>query len=97
MEKAFFQAAPEFATTGSPIRADLIGPGTVLIGSDTKPVAQDETDPIIGAWLSFIDADIAANPDRLLPLSETYLTVLEKLVDGVTVSNDDIIPDDATF
>jgi hypothetical protein len=97
LEKAFFQAAPEFGTTGSPIRADLIGPGTILIRMDVPSPAMDEHDPVIGAWLSFIDADVQANPGRLVPLKKADLAGLEKLVEGVVVSDEDVIPDDVTF
>ena len=97
LEKAFFQAAPEFGTVGAAIRADLIGPGTILIRVDAAKPATDEHDPIIGAWLSFIDADIRANPGRLVPLGETHLTTLEKLMEGVQATDEDVIPDDVTF
>jgi hypothetical protein len=97
LEKAFFQAAPEFGTAGSAIRADLIGPGTVLIRTDVPAAAIEESDPIIGAWLGFIDADIQANPGRLVPLRETDLTEMKKLVESVSVSDGDVIPDDVTF
>ncbi len=97
LEKAFFQAAPEFGAAGSAIRAELIGPGTVLIRMDAPAAMIEESDPIIGAWLSFIDADIQANPGRLVSFNETDLSVLEKLVEGVLASDEDVIPDDVTF
>lgn len=96
LEKAFFKAAPEFGTTGSAIRADLIGPGTVLIRV-AGPPAESEEDPVIGAWLSFLDAEMRAHPERLAPFQESELTKLEALVAGVVVNDEDSLPEDVTF
>jgi antitoxin PrlF len=95
-EKAFFVAAPEFGTTGSAIRADVIGPGTVLIRIDTFPEEATE-DPVIAAWLSFLDADMTAHPERLVSFQERELSALEALVTGVIVDDDETLPDDVTF
>jgi hypothetical protein len=55
LEKAFLKAAPEPAAAGSAIRADLIGPGALLVRIDTSP--SEAEDPVIGAWLSLMDRD----------------------------------------
>lgn len=96
VERAFFKAAPEFDAAGA-VRVDLIGPGKALLSVDPPRPAEEEGDPVIGAWLSFIEADIAANPGRLRPFAERELAALEKLVEGVVVRDDDVIPDDVTF
>ncbi len=96
LEKAFFKAAPEFGTTGSPIRADVIGPGTVLIRVDAPP-PEAAGDPVIGAWLSFLDAEMRSHPEHLTPFRETELTALETLVAGVSVNDEDVLPEDVTF
>lgn len=95
LEKAFFQAVPEFGTTGRAIRTDLIGPGAVLIRVDAPP-REKEDDPIIGAWLSFLDAVVRSDPSHLSPFQESELTALEALVEGVAVSDDDVLPEDVT-
>ncbi len=95
VEKAFFKAAPEFDAPGA-VRVDLIGPGKALLSVE-PPRPAEEGDPVIGAWLSFIEADIATNPGRLRPFAEEGLAALEKLVEGVVVRDDDVIPDDVTF
>ncbi len=96
LDGAFFKAAPEFGTVGNKVRAELIGPGTFLVRIDT--VQQEEAaDPVIGAWLSFIDEDIRSNPSGLVPFQEVELTALERLVANVSVDDDYELPEDVTF
>ena len=97
LETAFFRAAPEFSTAGSAIRADLIGPGTFLVRIDAAQQQQEATDPVIGAWLSFIDEDIRSNPGRLVSFKEEELSALERLVTNVSVDDDYELPEDVTF
>ena len=97
LESGFFRAAPEFSVPGTTIRADLIGPGTILVRVDTPWPDKESDDPIIGAWLSFIDRDIQTNPGRLVPFAEGELTVLETLVETVAVDDDYQLPGDVTF
>lgn len=97
LESAFFQAAPEFAAPGGAIRADLIGPGTILVRVNTERQDNEAGDPIIGAWLSFLDQDIKSNPGRLAPFAEVELAALAKLVENVAVTDDYELPGDVTF
>ncbi len=94
LEKAFFRAAPEFEEAGT-VRVDLIGPGKALLSVDSPLLAGE--DPVIGAWLSFIEADLSANPQRLELVSEAELAGYERLVEGIRVADDEPIPDDVTF
>lgn len=95
LEKAFFRAAPEFNKTGSPIQVDIIGPGAFLVRiNETTP---QDTDPIIGAWLSFLDKDIKSNPGHLARLMQTETTALEELVKTVVVDDNYELPADVTF
>jgi hypothetical protein len=95
IEAAFFKAAPEFAAAERKVRVDLIGPGKALVSIDVETPAGD--DPVIGAWLSFLARDMRDNPQRMASLSEAEATALQELVKGVTVRDDDIIPDDVTI
>jgi hypothetical protein len=90
-----FKAAPEFAAAERKVRVDLIGPGKALVSIDVETPAGD--DPVIGAWLSFLARDMRDNPQRMASLSEAEATALQELVKGVTVRDDDIIPDDVTI
>ncbi|WP_206931468.1 AbrB/MazE/SpoVT family DNA-binding domain-containing protein [Roseococcus thiosulfatophilus] len=49
------------------------------------------------AWLRFLARDMQDNPDRLIAISEAEAMSLEKLVQGVVVSDDEVLPDDVTF
>ncbi|MEY3731099.1 MAG: hypothetical protein RLZZ57_1855 [Pseudomonadota bacterium] len=95
VEAAFFKAAPEFAAAEGKVRVDLIGPGKALVSIDVEPPAGE--DPVIGAWLSFLARDMQANPQRMASLGEAEATALQDLVKGVTVRDDETIPDDVTF
>ena len=54
-------------------------------------------DPVIGAWLSFLDAGIRSHPESLVPFEANELAALELLVAGVSVSDEESLPDDVTF
>ncbi len=97
IEKAFFSAAPEFEAVGSAISVDVIGPGTILVHLDALPPDETTGDPLIAAWLSFIEQDIRSNPARLQVLSEATAAALEDLVKGVAVDDNEILPDDVTI
>lgn len=96
VEKEFFNAAPEFATLGSPIRVDIIGPGTFIVRIDTS-ASEETADPVIGAWLSFIDRDIASNPGQLIGFTGPEVSELERLVSNVVVDDSHELPEDVTF
>ncbi len=49
------------------------------------------------AWLRFLARDMQENPDRLISISETEALSLEKLVQGVIVADDEMLPADVTF
>jgi hypothetical protein len=96
VEKEFFNAAPEFSTLGSAIRVDIIGPGTFIVRIDT-PAPEETADPIIGAWLSFIDGDISSNPGQLVAFTGPEVSELERLVKNVVVDDSHELPEDVTF
>lgn len=96
-ETAFYKAAPEFYQPGSAIRADVIGPGTVLVRLDTASPEVEAVDPVIGAWLSFVDQDIQSNPGRLASFAEEEMAGLETLVEGVVVEDGYVLPEDVAF
>jgi antitoxin PrlF len=99
LDKSFFTAHPEFR-----VRAKLvvhhIGPGKVLVTVDEGAAdadAEDAHDPVVSAYLAFLEKDMAANPSQLSPFTGTELEKLTELVKGVTVRDDDVLPDDVTF
>lgn len=101
LDKALFKAHPEFRQRAR-IRACVVGPGTLLVtldGDDTaSPVLDNfERDPVVAAYLAFLEHDLLQHPDRLRPLLETENVRLGLLLDGVGASDSDRIPDDVSL
>lgn len=99
LDKSFFTAHPEFR-----VRAKLlvhhIGRGKVLVTVDEGPEdagGEDAHDPVVSAYLAFLEKDMAVNPSRMSPFDSAELERLTELVKGVTVSDDDVLPEDVTF
>ncbi|MDV2985836.1 UNVERIFIED_CONTAM: type II toxin-antitoxin system PrlF family antitoxin [Methylobacteriaceae bacterium AG10] len=99
LDKALFKAHPEFRQKAK-IRAHVLGPGTMLVTLDPdEPVPESATgqDPVVAAYLAFLERDMAAHPERLHPFTESDLARLASLTDGVSVSDDEVLPDDVTL
>jgi len=60
-----------------------------------EPVLAEDSDPALGAFLDFIEADITAHPERLRAFSGTLHDRLKALVGEVAVDLDEpLSPDD---
>ena len=98
LDKALFKAHPEFRQKAK-VRADVIGRGKILISvvDETEPSEFDE-DPVVSAFLSFLERDLQTRPDRIRPLSETLIAEAVALTEGVSANEDeDEIPDDVSL
>lgn len=90
LEKDLFKQHPEFRQQAE-VRADIIGPGKMLISVvDVHPNSNDEDDPIVGAFLSFIESDMMKNPAKFTPLDESVIARAKELTVGVTVNDEDL-------
>ena len=92
-EKALFRAHPEFAS--GPLAADYIGPGHLLVRS--LAAADEEApgdDPVLGAYLSFLEREMQAHPGRIRPLSADSLARARTLVGHLDVDPDEDLGDD---
>jgi antitoxin PrlF len=96
LEKSFFRANPEFRQRAK-VTARVVGPGHVLVMVEDQPVDMLEPDPIVSAFLSFLERDMLTDPSRLTPAPAGRAEALKTLLEGVTVTDDDHIPDDLTF
>ena len=102
LDKALFKAHPEFRQKAR-IRAHVIGPGSLLVtlDADDQAVAAAsgaiERDPVVSAYLAFLDRNLREHPERLQPFTESELARLEALTNDVAVSDDESIPDDVTL
>ncbi|HXW23625.1 MAG TPA: type II toxin-antitoxin system PrlF family antitoxin [Xanthobacteraceae bacterium] len=59
--------------------------------------AVEAQDPIMAAFLSFLDREIAQSPARIKPLSATRIDEARSLTKDVEASDDDKLPDDVTL
>jgi antitoxin PrlF len=96
VESALFRAHPEFSE--GRFEVHVIGPGTFLVRSlPEDTAAADEADPVIDAWLSFIDRDIQEHPEVLRPLDPDLVARMHELTDGVQVDLDEDLGEDAVI
>ena len=96
LEKSLFRSHPEFRQK-TRVQAHVIGPGTMLVSvADTEETESGE-DPIMAAFLSFIDRDIEQSPEHIKPLSATRIEEARSLTKDVEVSDDEELPDDVTL
>jgi len=89
---AALKSHPEFRQKAK-VHAHVIGPGTMLVSVSEEATSEDETDPVMAAFLSFLSRDISQTPDRIKPLSATRIQEARKLTKGVKVRDDEPIPD----
>lgn len=86
--KQFFADHPEFEVSAH-VMVRSVSPGYVLMAVEgPRAVGEkvDELDPIVGAFLSFMEADLKANPHKVQPLD---LSRVAALVEGVEPLRDD--------
>ncbi len=98
-ERALFRQNPEFCQKAS-IEAHVIGRGMLLVHvlDDAPELEQGEHgDPVVGAFLAFMERDIANNPERIEPLSASQVARAVELTRDVVVGDDDKIPDDISL
>ena len=95
LEKALFRSHPEFRQKAR-VRADVVGTGHVLISVvDDDSAVVEEEDPVVSAFLSFLERDMTERPDRIEPVSSSQIGRAVDLVADVEVRDEDPMPDDA--
>jgi antitoxin PrlF len=96
LDKSLFKSHPEFRQK-SKVHAHVIGHGTMLVSVADDDANESEMDPVMAAFLSFLDREIAGSPERIRPLSATRIDEARELTEGVEVSDDESLPDDVTL
>jgi antitoxin PrlF len=100
IEKALFRAHPEFKQKAK-FRAHVIGPGSMLVTlePDESPLDPDviERDPVVLAYLAFLERDMIKHPENVRPLTQADYERITALTKGVVVDDNEIIPDDVTL
>jgi len=88
LDKNLFKQHPEFKQQAQ-VRADVIGPGTILVQVVDNKELEEEIDPIVRAFLSFVEKDILSTPANIAPLSAEQMAEVAELTAGVRVTDDD--------
>ncbi len=94
IEKSFFRLNPEFQQQEK-VKVQVIAPGHVLISLvDEQKVSELEADPIIEAFLAFLTTQMEQYPEQIKPLSESKIAQAIQLTEGMSVSNEEELPED---
>jgi antitoxin PrlF len=89
LDKNLFKQHPEFKQQAD-VRADIIGPGKMLISVLDNSIADNEEDPIVGAFLSFIEKDILTNSAAITAVDANVIARAKSLTVDVTVSDEEL-------
>jgi hypothetical protein len=81
--KSFAAEHPEF-TTGR-FEAHVIAPGRLLISAPVEVAEEDSDDPVLGAFLGFLEQSMRNHPELLRPLTAGDVAGLDALLEGVEV------------
>jgi hypothetical protein len=87
-ESALFTSHPEFAE--GDMEAAVIAPGHLLIRTRSH-VDEESGDPVFGAYLAFLEAQMAANPEQLRPLTTEDVAGIDELLEGVEYDEDEVL------
>ena len=79
------------------MQAQVIAPGVALISVVDKPIVDEQEDPVCAAFLAFLAQDMAAHPEHIVPMSDTLINEALALIEGVSVTDDETLPDDVTL
>lgn len=93
LDAALVKAHPEFAKGAFTVH--VIGRGTMLVTQNASPETdlREEADPLLGAFLAFIEAELASHPERVRPVTGDHVRGLARLLDGVQVQRDEDLGD----
>lgn len=91
-DKGLFRQNPEFRQKAS-VEAHVIGRGMLLVKViGDHPDDDQSDDPMIGAFLAFLDRSVEENPRLIKPVTQSDFDEVEELVNGVVISDDDELP-----
>jgi len=88
-ESALFTSHPEFAE--GEVEADVIAPGRLLVRAHPR---EKEEDPVLGAYLAFLEEQMVVTPGGMRPLAEADVAGLDDLLAGVEYDLDEVLGDE---
>ena len=95
-EKGLFRQNPEFKQQAK-VEAHIIGPGRMLVSIVNDLDPSDNEDPIVMAFMSFLERDMSENPNRITPVSGDAVARAVALTKDIVVREDEIIDDDVSL
>jgi len=85
-DAALFKTHPEFF---GEVKATILGPGQMLVSAlpaeSSADVDEDESNPVMQAFLQFLEQQMAEHPELIEPMDEAELAQIAVLVEGVEV------------
>ena len=94
LDAALYRDHPEFASGEYVV--DVIAPGRLLVRANgpEQVTTEAEADPMLGAFLAFMDQQMSADPARFTAMDRAQVALIESLVDGVDADDDTEFPSD---
>jgi antitoxin PrlF len=85
--KAFAAEHPEF--TEGRFEAHVIAPGRLLISAPVDDSEDDEDDPVLGAFLGFLERSMREHPELVRPMTARDIEGLDEMLEGIEVDLDE--------
>lgn len=84
-DAALFKANPEFF---GEVRGTVLAPGQMLVsvvptGEQSSASQDEESNPVMQAFLSFLEGQMAAHLELIEPVTEAQMAQIAALVEGV--------------
>lgn len=95
MSKSLVDEHPEFAS--GRFSAHVVAPGHMLISTNAPVPADDGDDPVVGAYLAFLEASMLSRPDLITPFTASDVAGLDELLKGVEADLDEDLGDGTSF
>lgn len=92
LDRALFQAHPEFAT--GEFNVNVLGPGAMLVTAKGPAPRPAHADPVLEAYLAFVEQQMIDRPGSSRPLTSEDVRGLDTLLVDVVVDRDEQLPDD---
>ena len=97
LDKALFRLHPEFRQKAR-VRAQVISPGHALITVvDEEGAPENDEDPVVTAFLAFVEKDLKEHPGRRTRLSKKSIARAVRLTRAVRIKKGETLPADITF
>jgi antitoxin PrlF len=91
-DRALFRTHPEF---NGEVRAKIIAPGRMLVSAENAVASTGREDVVVAAFLAFLAKEMQRDPRVIAPLDSELTRRIDSLTDGVSVSPDEDLGDEA--